>query len=366
MSPGMYASRTWAEIPEYIHEGTFDDSWEKLDLLGRGSTSQVFRCRLKPRGGKGDNAELADVDAAVKIVTKRRLGVSKKARERALAHIRDEVTVLKELDHPCIIKLLASYETDSEVFIVTELLEGGELFDVIVEREHLHETEASKIVRRVAWALEYLHERDFIHRDLKPENLLLAHKDDTSVIKVIDFGFSKHCVNTKSFLGTQGYLAPEMLRRKEYTKAVDMWALGVCTYALLSGYLPFDDDPYDVSDDEDEDDKGDEGKSNTDMYEVKFPEEQWASVSEEAKSLIRALLRENPEERMTAREVMRHPWIHHSRSSRNYRKSLQSPANLRTRSESLNAAAASSEYTTPRRSAWKFFEKITPLRGGKK
>ena len=120
-------------------------------------------------------------------------------------------------------------------------MEGGELFEYIVdEASELTEKTATNIICRIARALHYMHAKGVLHRDLKPENLLLRTPGDPSHIKIIDFGFSKNCERTQSFLGTHGYLAPEMMAHEAYTTAVDMWALGVCAYALLSGYLPFD------------------------------------------------------------------------------------------------------------------------------
>jgi serine/threonine protein kinase len=139
-----------------------------------------------------------------------------------------------------------------------------------------------------------MHAKGVLHRDLKPENLLLRHPGDPSEVKIIDFGFSKNAERTQSFLGTCGYLAPEMMAHEEYTAAVDMWALGVCTYALLSGYLPFDEmDPPEPG--------------CTIQWVVQFPEEQWATITEEGKDLIRRLLEPDALRRFTANQVLQHP-----------------------------------------------------------
>ena len=271
--------------------GVFEEEWEMDTDIGKGSTSTVYKCYRKVKG------KVLGMACAAKVVDKKRLGFGRR-KDAVLAHIRTEVEVLRKIgSHPCIVKLVAAYESESQIHIVTELMEGGELFDYICEKEQLTEAEAMQIVRRIASALAYLHCNGIIHRDLKPENLLLKTKGDVSEIKVIDFGFSKITARTKSFLGTQGYLAPEMMNMaatgEGYTMAIDIWALGICVYALLSGYLPFDDD----LDDEEP------------TYEVQFPQEQWGKISPEAKDFIRRLLVVDPEKRLTADQVMKQPWL---------------------------------------------------------
>jgi serine/threonine protein kinase len=271
-----------------ILEGTFEEHWEMKGEVGRGATSRVYICKLKSD---------EKVRGAVKVVNKNRLGFGRR-KKHVLEHIRNEIDVLKSLDHPCIIRILASYECADYIHIVTELMEGGELFEYIVdEAAHLTEKEASNIVSRVARALDYMHSKGVLHRDLKPENMLLKKPGDPSEVKIIDFGFSKNCVRTESFLGTHGYLAPEMMAHEEYTMAVDMWALGVCVYALISGYLPFDEVEMPEPGCEIE-------------WVVEFPEEQWLTVSADAKDLIERLLEPDPTRRLTARQVLSHPVSH--------------------------------------------------------
>lgn len=130
-------------------------------------------------------------------------------------------------------------------------MQGGELFDYVVERGTLSEEEASVFVRQITSAIAHMHSQHVIHRDLKPENLLLTHKAPDSQVKIIDFGLAKVMEENvaRSFLGTRGYLAPEMLQRNSYDKAVDIWALGVIVFVLLCGCLPFDDDSSKITSD---------------------------------------------------------------------------------------------------------------------
>jgi tRNA A-37 threonylcarbamoyl transferase component Bud32 len=263
------------DLPKEVYTGSFEEHWQVKGEVGCGATSRVYICMLKNN---------PSIKAACKIVNKNRLGFGRR-KKKVLEHIRNEIVVLKSLNHPCIIRMLASYECDDYIHIVTELMEGGELFEYIVdEASELTEKTAVNIVCRVARALHYMHAKGVLHRDLKPENLLLRHPGDPSEIKIIDFGFSKNCERTQSFLGTHGYLAPEMMAHEEYTTAVDMWALGVCAYALLSGYLPFDEmEPPEP---------GCEIE-----WVVQFPDEQWSEITEEGKDLIRRLLEPDPLQR---------------------------------------------------------------------
>lgn len=131
-----------------------------------------------------------------------------------------EIKTLRSLQHPNIIQLYDVYITEDKIYIIMELMNGGELFDYVVQKGTLTEEEASRIVRKVTSALVYMHSKNVIHRDLKPENLLLAHKPRSShdiEVKIIDFGLSKIMVDgpvASSFLGTRGYLAPEMIQRR--------------------------------------------------------------------------------------------------------------------------------------------------------
>lgn len=215
-----------------------------------------------------------------------------------------EIHALRELQHPNIIRLYDVYITDEKIFIVMELMEGGELFDYVVQKGTLTEEEASAIVRRVTSAIVYMHSKNIIHRDLKPENLLLRHIPKNPMdleVKIIDFGLSKAMDEplTSSFLGTRGYLAPEMLQRLEYSKAVDNWALGVIVFVLLCGCLPFDDDSQAIPSDD---------HLVRSRFVLRFP--RWAkNLSASAKDLLAHLLNVDPRSRYSAEQALHHPWV---------------------------------------------------------
>jgi calcium/calmodulin-dependent protein kinase I len=214
--------------------------------------------------------------------------------------IKDEILNLSKMHHPNIIELKDLYETPKELYIVTDLANGGELFDRIVEKGSYTEKDASRTVKELIGAIEYFHGMGIVHRDLKPENLLLLNKTEGSPIIISDFGLSRSSPTDdflKTTCGTPAYVAPEVLKRTGHGKPVDVWAMGVITYVLLCGYTPF------------------WGETQTDLFdailnnEYEFEEEYWGHVSDQAKEFIRYLLEADPHKRPTASEVMKHEWL---------------------------------------------------------
>lgn len=217
-----------------------------------------------------------------------------------------EIEILKEVDHPNIIKLVEIHEDAKYLHLITELCTGGELFDRIVKKTqtvegHFSEHDAAYLVRDILDAINYCHtEKKIVHRDLKPENFLYLTEDEDSPIKIIDFGLSRFDDQSsgimKTKVGTPYYVAPEVLNR-HYTKFCDMWSIGVITYILLCGYPPF----Y--------------GDSDTQIFssvragKFDFPSPDWDDISEQAKNFIANLLRMVPEERLSASAALNHKWI---------------------------------------------------------
>ena len=177
----------------------------KYDLkeeIGVGSTSKCFRCVRKSDGQS----------FACKVIDKKQVELKFNG---LLDQFFVEIKVLKALNHPNIIRLEDTYETSERIYMVMEMMVGGELFDYVVEKGTLSEEEASAIVRKVTSAVAHMHSLDIIHRDLKPENLLLTSKRTDAEVKLIDFGLAKETQPddmARSFLGTRGYLAPEVCR----------------------------------------------------------------------------------------------------------------------------------------------------------
>ena len=178
------------------------------------------------------------------------------------------------------------------------------------------EQEAVGVISQVCNAIRFMHKKGIVHRDVKPENVMLKFKGDLSHVKLIDFGMSKLFSPgenmTKSRLGTPGYIAPEVIQGKGYDVAVDMWSLGISTYILLCGYMPFDES----------------GGKSTD-YETDYPDEEWSVISPDAKDFVQSLIVKDADSRITANECFDHSWLKHGSK---YKKTLlPSPRNLSAR-----------------------------------
>ncbi|KAI5938897.1 serine/threonine-protein kinase H2 [Manis javanica] len=213
-----------------------------------------------------------------------------------------ELTVLKRVSHCYIVRLMEIFEAQDRVYMVLELATGGELFDRLITQGSFTEQDAVRILRMVADGIRYLHALRITHRDLKPENLLFYHPGAESKILITDFGLA-HSGNKsgdwtmRTLCGTPEYIAPEIWLRKPYTSAVDMWALGVITYVLLSGVLPFDDE------------------NHTRLYrkilkgKYNYTGEPWPNISHLAKDFIDQLLILEASHRMSAGQALDHPWV---------------------------------------------------------
>jgi serine/threonine-protein kinase Chk2 len=219
--------------------------------------------------------------------------------------IQSECSILQDLNHPCIIRVYDVYDTPNAVYIILELVEGGELFDRIVANGQFDELTSKFLFRQMCLGVKYLHDRSITHRDLKPENVLLTLPDtNETLIKITDFGLSRFINETtlmKTFCGTPNYLAPEVLvthGEASYTNKVDVWSLGVILYISLVGYPPFN-----------------ESISGTPLNDqiiqglYTFPDEFWSEVSESVKDLIRKMMCIDPVKRLTIAGVLEHPWL---------------------------------------------------------
>ena len=218
-----------------------------------------------------------------------------------MEHQRREIEILKMCQHPNIVKLLDIFENQDYIYIVMEKLEGGDLFEYLEKRKFdVTEKRTKEICHQLAAALYYLHKFGVAHRDLKPENILMALDDNKSDCLIADFGLSRVIGPNESSLeafGTLSYVAPEVLEAKPYGKEVDIWSLGVITYLLLSGCLPFDD----------EEDK--EVARQTMYCDPDFSFEPWDKRSPEAIDLVKKMLSKNRKKRPSLEEILKHPWF---------------------------------------------------------
>ena len=230
-------------------------------------------------------------DMAVKVINKNSLSSINKMKE--------EISILRKLNHPNIVKFFGYTETNNQLLIKMEYIKFGTLKFWIKQKEKISEEESSIILSKVLSAIEYLHSKQITHRDIKPENIMLSKKNDLESIKIIDFGLSTQSYElliNNDYCGTYIYMAPELIEKKLYFSSVDIWSIGILMYILLNkGKHPF----YSKGDTEEEiARKIKEGKIN-------FNEK----ISPMAKHLIMKLLEPNPSWRYTASQGMKHPWI---------------------------------------------------------
>ncbi|KAG0294585.1 hypothetical protein BGZ98_001717, partial [Dissophora globulifera] len=230
--------------------------------------------------------------------------INKKLMEGKESMIRNEIAVLRRISigHANILTLVDYFETLNNLYLVTELAEGGELFDRICRKGNYYERDAANLVRTICSAVAYLHEQGIVHRG-NPENLLFKTQAEDSELLIADFGLSRIIDQEKFHLltttcGTPGYMAPEIFQKHGHGKPVDMWALGVITYFLLCGYTPFD-----------RQNSMDEMDAILNAEYQFAPVDYWQGVSETAKSFINGLLTVDPSRRMTAQEALTHPWL---------------------------------------------------------
>ncbi|KAF5023117.1 hypothetical protein F66182_4812 [Fusarium sp. NRRL 66182] len=291
------------------------ERWELVDKMGDGAFSNVYRAR-DTTGSQGE--------VAIKVVRKYEMNSMQRS------NILKEVQIMRQLDHPNIIKLVEFSESRQYYYIVLELAPGGELFHQIVRLTYFSEELSRHVIVQVAQALEYLHEeKGVVHRDIKPENILFEpipvvpskHPkpkqpgDEDKVdegefipgqgaggigrIKIADFGLSKIVWDNQTMTpcGTVGYTAPEIVKDERYSKSVDMWALGCVLYTLLCGFPPFYDESIEVLTE----------KVAKGQYTFLSP--WWDEISKSAQDLISHLLTVDPEKRFTITEFLAHPWI---------------------------------------------------------
>lgn len=262
----------------------FSSKYDLGEIIGRGAFSEVRNCTRLSDG------ELL----AAKVISK------SKMTSEDMSLLSNEIAILNSLDHPNIISLVEFIDETSHLYIVTELVAGGELFDRIVRKEHYSEKDARNLVRVFLETMVYLHKRNIVHRDLKPENLLLLSDKNDTDIKIADFGLSKRVkdlTGNDPACGTPGYVAPEILQGKAYGTEVDIWAIGVIMYILIAGYPPFYHD--------------DQKKLFKQIKNARydFHPQHWDGKSKDSQDMIQMMLCKDQRKRWTAEKLLAHPWM---------------------------------------------------------
>ena len=269
-----------------IQNKSLFDKYEVKQKIGKGKFGLV-KC--------GINKE-TKMPVAIKIMAKKNMDKS----DLELAKV--EIDILKIGQHPNIIKLYDIYENENYIYIIMEYCSGGDLLSYFEYHDYeLPESKVCEIIHKLSMAIYYLHSYGIVHRDLKPENILMTDISDTADIRLLDFGLSKIVGNEEKCTepyGTLSFVAPEVLQGKPYDKSVDLWSIGIITFLLLCGYLPFDDKHSER-----------EIARQTIQDPVPYEKKIWDKYSPEAKAFVDGLLQKKPEKRYTIKEVLEHPWI---------------------------------------------------------
>ena len=279
------------------NKGKLSDKYEKIQELGCGAFSKVFRVQ---------NLSTKQVYACKEIL---------KSKIKNVDRFKNEINIMSKVDHPNIVKIREIFEDQRYYQIIMEEIKGGSVFDRFIEKmeeneETYTEKEAAILFKQIMSAINYCHKQGISHRDIKLENLLYVSKVKNAQIKMIDFGLSTFFENIiptlndvlrdekgkmTEVVGTIHYMSPEVVEGK-YNEKCDIWSAGVILYTILSGLLPF------------------EGNSAKEVFKkilklkYSFPEPEWSNISNDAKDLISKMLCEESK-RYTAEMTLEHPWI---------------------------------------------------------
>jgi len=268
--------------------------------LGKGHFSVVHLGTPREKDAAGQRKK-----CAVKVVEKSRID----AREKE--SLRNEIAMMRLVNHPCIIRMLDVFEDAQCIYMVMQLAPFGDFFARWKRRKTFSEDVASKIIWKLLDAVQYLHALGIVHRDLKPENILCLDAEDDTAIVISDFGLSKFAApHTEMTMpcGTLAYVAPEVLAMKGYGRKVDLWSLGCIMHLLLRGVLPFD------------------GRTKEEVVEktlnkkLDLTHAKWTAlgVSDAAKDLIRQLLIKEPRQRIELEDALKHEWFNALKSTDDY------------------------------------------------
>lgn len=304
--------------------GNFQEHYTLKEKVGKGAYAEVFKCTRKDSG----------TIYAVKVVDKSKTG------PKDVEDLSHEIKVMSAVGyHPHVVQMIEYFSTPHHLYIVLDYLDGGMLFDRIVQMKHYSEMNASGLIRNLLSALSHLHARNIIHRDLKPENLLLRHNKASAVaasskltdVCLADFGLAGYIPST-ACCGSPSYIAPEVIsvgyyqtRTTPYDSKCDIWSLGVITYILLTGKMPFHGATF----------KETFKKITTNSWE--YPAGFKSTVSSSAVDFINSCLTLDPIKRPSAKVLLNHPWVAEEQSDTHLEGSLECLKTFNTQ-EKIRAA----------------------------
>lgn len=279
-------------------EGIYKDFIIKNETIGQGAFATVKKAIERSTGDS----------YAVKIINRKR--AIHAGGKGAMAGVNRELGILRQLDHPNIVRLKSHYDDVENYYLVMELVPGGDLMDFVAVNGAIEEDATQVITKQLLNGIAYVHKLGISHRDLKPDNILIQ-QDDPIIVKITDFGLAKISDNStfmKTFCGTLAYVAPEIITGKHelvqsqdpannYSNLVDIWSLGCLVYVLLTSHLPFN------------------GKTQAQMFQKIKSGEYHESplnsykVSAEGRDFLKCCLQVDPSQRFTAKQALKHPWI---------------------------------------------------------
>lgn len=261
-----------------------EEYYEFKEKLGTGKFSEVYMA-----------VEMSsNLQWAVKVVEKKRL--SEQEREM----LRSEVAIMRLLNHNNVVQMKEVFEDKQKMYLIMELVEGGELFDRIRLKKVFSEYTSFFIIRQLLDAVKYLHDVGIVHRDIKPENILLTDDSEIPIIKLADFGLSKLIGpndTLRTACGTLAYVAPEVLMQQPYSKPVDLWSIGVVAHLMLRGRLPFDSKDRHIL------------IQKTIQADLDLSGPYWDKLTPYSLDFLRKTIQKDTETRLTVDQALNHPWI---------------------------------------------------------
>ncbi|CAD8145341.1 unnamed protein product [Paramecium pentaurelia] len=295
--PELQINQIYNYLKLYTIQQQFEDSYQIIKILGKGSFAKVYKVRKIHVNYQ--SLDKQEYTFASKVFNKIKLRQNQEESEMSLWK---EIEIMRLMKNKHIIKLFEVFEDDKKVYLLLDLLEGGDLLSHIFKNNNIYdETLVLKLIHNVLNGLSYIHNQKVIHRDIKPENLILKYKNNIEEIILADFGLADFYSLKGEYLfqrcGSIGYIAPEILNNQKYDYKVDIYSLGAVFFLLLTGQQAFDgQSSHEILQ------KNQKGK-------IDFKLLDQANISEDAKDLCMKMLKQNPTERISSDEALNHPWF---------------------------------------------------------